>query len=49
MYGSETAAPVFQKIAERAANYLAIPAEQIPDQTVAIKSTTQTAKNYATP
>jgi cell division protein FtsI/penicillin-binding protein 2 len=48
-YGSETAAPVFQRIAERAANYLAIPAEQIPDQTVAIRSTTQTAKNYATP
>ena len=49
MYGSETAAPLFQKIAERAANYLAIPAEEIPDQTVAIRSTTQTAKNYATP
>jgi cell division protein FtsI/penicillin-binding protein 2 len=48
-YGGETAAPVFQKIAERAANYLAIPAEQIPDQTVAIRSTTLTAKNYATP
>jgi cell division protein FtsI/penicillin-binding protein 2 len=48
-YGGETAAPIFQKIAERAANYLAIPAEQIPDQTVAIRSTTQIAKNYATP
>ncbi|HVK59856.1 MAG TPA: penicillin-binding protein 2 [Candidatus Kapabacteria bacterium] len=34
-YGSETAAPIFQKIAERAANYLAIPADQIPEQTLA--------------
>jgi len=31
-YGGETAAPVFQRIAERAANYLAIPPEHIPSQ-----------------
>jgi cell division protein FtsI/penicillin-binding protein 2 len=31
-YGSETGAPVFQRIAERAANYLAIPPEHIPSQ-----------------
>ena len=35
-YGSETAAPLFQRIAERAAKYLAIPPEHIPDQTLAV-------------
>ena len=35
-YGSETAAPIFQRIAERAAKYLAIPPEHIPDQTLAV-------------
>lgn len=34
-YGSETAAPVFQRIATRAANYLAIPPEQMPLQSAA--------------
>jgi len=32
-YGGETGGPVFQRIAERAANYLAIPPEFIPDDT----------------
>jgi cell division protein FtsI/penicillin-binding protein 2 len=35
-YGSETAAPIFKQIAERAAKYLAIPPENIPDQTLAV-------------
>ena len=35
-YGSETAAPIFKQIAERAAKYLAIPPEHIPDQTLAV-------------
>jgi cell division protein FtsI/penicillin-binding protein 2 len=35
-YGSEAAAPLFQRIAERAAKYLAIPPENIPDQTLAV-------------
>jgi cell division protein FtsI/penicillin-binding protein 2 len=34
-YGSEAAAPVFQRIAERAANYLAIPPEFSPNQSMA--------------
>jgi cell division protein FtsI/penicillin-binding protein 2 len=34
-YGSETGAPVFQRIAERAANYLAIPPEHLPAGTLA--------------
>ena len=37
-YGSETAAPIFQRIAERAAKYLAIPPEHIPDQTLAARA-----------
>lgn len=40
-YGSETAAPVFQKIAERAANYLAIPADHIPEKTLAQNAITR--------
>lgn len=43
-YGSETAAPIFKQIAERAANYLAIPPENIPDQTLAV-SVVPLAKN----
>jgi cell division protein FtsI (penicillin-binding protein 3) len=35
-YGSETAAPIFKQIAERAAKYLAIPPENFPDQTLAV-------------
>ena len=36
-YGSETAAPVFQRIAERSANYLAIPPEILTtNQTLAL-------------
>jgi cell division protein FtsI/penicillin-binding protein 2 len=35
-FGSETGAPLFQRIAERAAKYLAIPPEHIPDQTLAV-------------
>ncbi len=35
-YGSETAAPIFKRIAERAAKYLAIPPEHYPDQTLAV-------------
>ncbi|MDX1951566.1 MAG: penicillin-binding protein 2, partial [Verrucomicrobiota bacterium] len=34
-YGGETASPVFQKIAERSANYLAIPPERIPATNIA--------------
>jgi cell division protein FtsI/penicillin-binding protein 2 len=37
-YGSETAAPIFQRIAERAAKYLAIPPEHLPDQTLAVRA-----------
>ena len=33
-YGGESAAPVFQRIAERAANYLAIPPEFTPEQSL---------------
>lgn len=40
-YGGETAAPLFQRIAERAANYLAIPVEHIPDQTLAASAHTR--------
>jgi cell division protein FtsI/penicillin-binding protein 2 len=35
-YGGETAAPIFQQIAERAANYLAIPPERVPSSTLAV-------------
>lgn len=38
MYGSETAAPVFQAIADRAANFLAIPPEHIPTNTLAVSA-----------
>ncbi len=38
-YGGETAAPVFQRIAERAANYLAIPPERLPGQTLSANLT----------
>lgn len=34
-YGGETAAPIFQRIAERAANYLAIPPEKTPTANLA--------------
>lgn len=37
-YGSETGAPVFQRVAERAANYLAIPPEKIPTSTLAVSN-----------
>jgi cell division protein FtsI/penicillin-binding protein 2 len=37
-YGGETAAPVFQRIAERAANYMAIPPEEFPDPKLAASS-----------
>ena len=37
-YGSETGAPIFQRIAEAAAQYLAIPPEHIPDQTLAVSA-----------
>jgi cell division protein FtsI/penicillin-binding protein 2 len=37
-YGSEAAAPVFQRIAERVANYLAIPPEFVPNQNLAISN-----------
>ena len=37
-YGGETGAPVFQRIAERAANYLAIPPEKVPASTLAVSS-----------
>ena len=37
-YGSTAAAPVFQRIAERAANYLAIPPEHIPTNTLAVSA-----------
>jgi cell division protein FtsI/penicillin-binding protein 2 len=37
-YAGETAAPVFQRIAERAANYLAIPPELIPSSNLAASS-----------
>ena len=37
-YGSETAAPVFREIADRAAKFLAIPPEHIPDQTLAVSA-----------
>lgn len=40
-YGSATGVPVFKRIAERAANYLAIPAEIIPNPAMA-------ATNYST-
>jgi cell division protein FtsI/penicillin-binding protein 2 len=33
MYGGETAAPVFAKIGERSANYLAIAPEHLPEKT----------------
>ncbi len=42
-YGSETGAPVFQRIAERAANYLAIPPEHLP-QTAMEKTTASLAR-----
>jgi cell division protein FtsI/penicillin-binding protein 2 len=38
-YGSETGGPVFQRIAERSANYLAIPPEIVPSPTLALIST----------
>jgi cell division protein FtsI/penicillin-binding protein 2 len=38
-YGSETGGPVFQRIAERSANYLAIPPEVVPSPTLALIST----------
>jgi len=41
-YGSETGAPVFQRIAERSANYLAIPPE-IPNRSLALTSTNSKA------
>lgn len=37
-YGGETAAPVFQRIAERSANYLAIPPEHLPEKLAANQS-----------
>jgi cell division protein FtsI/penicillin-binding protein 2 len=39
-YGGETAAPLFQRIAERAANYLAIPAEHFPENSLAAHTRT---------
>ncbi|HEX7859880.1 MAG TPA: penicillin-binding protein 2 [Verrucomicrobiae bacterium] len=47
-YGSETAAPIFQKIAQHAAQYLAIPPEHIPDE-APIERTVPTPIAYATP
>ena len=38
-YGGESAAPVFQRIAERAANYLAIPPEFTPEQSLVTNQT----------
>lgn len=40
-YGGETAAPLFQRIAERAANYLAIPAEHFPEEGVSLSVNTR--------
>lgn len=37
-YGSQAAAPVFQQVAERSANYLAIPPEKIPTSTLAVST-----------
>jgi len=42
-YGSETGAPVFQRIAERSANYLAIPPEIVPNRSLALTSTNSKA------
>jgi cell division protein FtsI/penicillin-binding protein 2 len=41
-YGGETAAPVFQRIAERAANYLASPPDRIPSLTLTASVTRAT-------
>jgi cell division protein FtsI/penicillin-binding protein 2 len=43
-YGGETAAPVFKRIAERAAQYLAIPPDPIPEQTLAANASMKGAK-----
>jgi hypothetical protein len=37
-YGGETGAPVFQRIADRAANYLAIPAEMAPNPSLVVSA-----------